>query len=407
MAEPRALSELTGVARTPLSDWPGRFPDRQAMGYLCGYVPVEIIHAAGLTPVRVRGSNAPLRHVDAQLQPFTCALCRSTLDQLLCGEIQFLVGTVLAHTCDAMQALGDLWRIDSLRSHVNAISAGPAPFVHVVMQPTNLGSPAARAYLVAELSRFRDRLATFVGRPITDDDLCASIALYNDTRQLVKALQQRRDRLSAPDFFAILDAAQIMPREQFNPLLADLLASLETAPPPVRRACPDRPVRGGPGLFLTGAVLDEPLVLEIIEELGARVVGDDLCSGSRHFRDLVDAPGPGLSRPIGPGLSGREGDPISALAVYFLRRPPCPAKLLPEHDPGPYVLDQVRMAHADGVLFVLEKFCDPHAFERALTLPALDGASVPHLLLDAPSAEQSSSLEGVRTRLQAFVEMLA
>ena len=383
MAESQALCELTGVARAPLGDWPARFPDRQAMGYLCSYVPVEIIHAAGLTPVRVRGNNAPLRQVDAHLQPFTCALCRSTLDQLLCGELQFLAGTVLAHTCDTMQALADLWRIGSARSPANAGSAGPSRFVDVVMQPTNLGSPAAGAYLMAELGRFRDRLAAYIGHPIADDDLRASIALYDDTRQLVRALQQLRDRLRAPDFFAILDAAQIMPRERFNPLLADLLAELEPTPPSAHR--------GGPGLFVTGAVLDEPVVLEIIEELGARVAGDDLCSGSRHFQDLV----------------GAQGDPISGLVAYFLRRPPCPAKLHPQHDPGSYLLGQVRTAHADGVLFVLEKFCDPHAFERALTLSALDRAGVPHLLLDAPGAEQSTSLEGVRTRLQAFVEMLA
>jgi len=412
MAEPhvphasggQALSELIDIARSPLSSWPARFPDRQAVGYLCSYVPVEIIHAAGLTPVRVRGNNASLRQVDAHLQPFTCALCRSTLDQFLCGELQFLAGTVLAHTCDAMQALADLWRIGSIRSQAKVSSAGPARFVEVVMQPTNLGSPAARAYLIAELDRFRARLAAFVGHPITDHDLRASIALYSDTRQLIMALQQQRGRLSAPDFFVILDAAQVMPREQFNPLLADLLATLEQVPadhagkvPASRAGNASPPV--GPGLFLTGAVLDEPLVLEIIEELGARVVGDDLCSGSRHFRDMVDA--------LSPGLSGREGDPIAALAAYFLGRPPCPAKLHPQHDPGPYLLDQVRTARADGVLFVLEKFCDPHAFERALTLPALDSAGVPHLLLDAPGAGQSASLEGVRTRLQAFVEMLA
>lgn len=378
MTKPQALTELIGYAHTPLSNWPDRFPGRQAMGYLCSYVPVEIIHAAGLTPVRVRGNNAPLRQVDAHLQPFTCALCRSALDQLLCGELRFLSGTVMAHTCDTMQALADLWR------------SKPASFFDVVMQPANLGSPAACTYLVAELGRFRDKLAAFVGHPIADDDLRASISLYNDTRQLVRELQQQRSRLGAPDFYAILDAAQIMPREQFNPLLADLLVTFKSAPPPVRH--------DGPGLFLTGAVLDEPSVLEIIEELGARIVGDDLCSGSRHFHDLVDT---------SSGLMGRENDPIAALAAYFLRRSPCPAKLHPQHDPGPYLLDQVRAARADGVLFVLPKFCDPHAFERALALPALDGADTPHLLLDAPGADQSSSLEGVRTRLQAFVEMLA
>jgi benzoyl-CoA reductase subunit C len=367
MTTVHSLEQLTATGRASFGDWPAHYPDRRAMGYLCSYLPAEIIHAAGLTPVRVRGNTAPLRQVDAHLQSFTCALCRSTLDQLLSGGLGFLAGTAFAHTCDTMQALADLWRINSKSDH----------FVHVVMQPTSLDSPAAHAYLVVELARFRDRLAAFVGHPITDDDLRTSITLFDEARRLVQELQQYRDRLNATDFFAILDAAQVMPREQFNPLLAELLVALDTVPPR----------SGSPGLFLTGAVLDEPHILELIDDLGARVVGDDLCSGSRHFHDRV----------------GAKGDPIGALASYFLRRPPCPAKLQPQHDPGSYLLNQARTVRADGVVFVLEKFCDPHAFDRALALRALDNAGISHLLLEV---EQSSSLEALRTRLQAFAEML-
>jgi benzoyl-CoA reductase subunit C len=180
-----------------------------------------------------------------------------------------------------------------------------------------------------------------------------------------------------PDFFAVLDAAQVMPREEFNPLLAELLVVLE-----------DVPLHAdGPRLFLTGAVLDEPRLLDLIEGMGARVTGDDLCSGSRHFHDQV----------------GTEADPIAALADYFLRRPPCPTKLHPAHDPGRYLLNEMRQVRADGAVFVLEKFCEPHAFDYARVLPTLDQAGMPHLLLEM---EQTPSLEGLRTRLQAFVEIL-
>jgi benzoyl-CoA reductase subunit C len=367
MTDTHALKTLTAAARAPLSDWPVRYPDHRAMGYLCSYVPEEMIHAAGLTPVRLRGTAAPLRHVDAHLQSFTCALCRSTLDQALNGELQFLAGTVFAHTCDAMQALADLWRMNTDASR----------FVDAVMQPVNLGTPAARPYLVAELNRFRERLAAFAGHSITDDDLRSSIALYDRTRRLVAALQGVRDRLDAAQFLVILDAAQTMPRETFNPLLAELLADLENASA--------RPA--GPRLFLVGAVLDEPRLLDLIDQVGARVAGDDLCSGSRHFHDQV----------------GATGDPIAALADYYLRRPPCPTKLQPAHDPARYLLDQVRRVRAGGVVFTLEKFCEPHAFDYALILPALDAAGLPHLLLEM---EQTPSLEALRTRLQAFVEML-
>jgi benzoyl-CoA reductase subunit C len=367
MDDSPALDALVDAARAPLSEWPGRYPECTAMGTLCSYVPEEIIHAAGLTPVRIRGTAAPLKRVDAHLQSFTCALCRSTLDQALGDELGFLIGTVFAHTCDAMQALSDLWRMNSEPSH----------FVDTVMQPTNLGTPAARPYLIAELNRFRANLASFAGRPMDDDDLNSSIGLYDESRRLVQAFQALRDRMSSAHFFAVLDAGQRMPRERFNTLLSELVATLQTAPAQAT----------GPSLFLTGAVLDEARVLELIDDLGARVVGDDLCSASRHFHDHV----------------GSGDDPIASLAEYYLRRPPCPTKFHPSHDAGDYLLESVRRDQADGVVFVLEKFCEPQAFDYALVLPALDAAGVPHLLLEM---EQTPSVEALRTRLQAFVEIV-
>jgi bzd-type benzoyl-CoA reductase N subunit len=366
MNGPPALTLLVDAAQVSPSAWSDRYPNRQAMGYMCGYVPEEIIHAAGFVPVRVRGDAEPLRRVDGHLQSFACALCRSTLDQALGGQLEPLSGTIFAHTCDAMQALADLWRLHLGESH----------FVDTVMQPANLGSPAARPYLVAELNRFRDRLAAFVGHPITNGALRASITLYDDTRRMVQDLQRLRDRLDVSRFFAVLDAAQVMPREQFNSLLARLLAELDTLP--------SHPA--GPRIFLVGAVLDEPRLLGLMEDLDARVVGDSLCSGSRHFQERVG-----------------EGEPIPALADYYLRRPPCPTKFHPGHDPGRYLLDQIQGVRGQGVVFVLEKFCEPHAFDYALVRSALDQVGVPHLLLEM---EQTPSLEALRTRLQAFLEIL-
>ena len=368
MTESHALKTLYDAAHAPLSDWTSRFPDYQPMGYLCSYVPEEMIHAAGYTPVRLRGTTAPLRQVDAHLQSFTCALCRSTLDQLLGGEFGFLAGTVFSHTCDTMQAQADLWRMNTR----------PAHFVDTVMQPANLGAPSARPYLIAELRRFSERLASFSGQPVSESALRASISLHDETRQLVSALQGARGQLATTAYFAILDAAQRMPREEFNPLLIELLAQLHAEPQEPNSAS---------RLFLVGAVLDEPRILELIEEMGAQVVGDDVCSASRHFLDQV----------------GAEGDPFENLADYYLRRPPCPTKFHPDHDPGRHLLESANRVGADGIVFALEKFCEPYAFDYALVRPQLEEAGMPHLLLEM---EQIPSLEALRTRLQAFIEMI-
>lgn len=368
-----SLDKLMAAARAPMHTWPARYPHYRAIGYLCSYVPEELLHAAGFTPIRVRGTTDSLRQVDAHLQSFTCALCRSTLDQALSGDLSFLSGMVFAHTCDAMQAQADLWRMNT----------PPAHLVETVMQPANLGTTAARAYLTSELRRVRERLAAVAGHPIRDSDLAASITLYDETRESVTQLQRFRDQIGTSTFFAVLDAAQVMPREIFNPLLKEFLSSL-----PDVAGDPRRPSRwSGPRLFLVGAVLDEPRLLELIEEVGAQVSGDDLCSASRHFHEQV----------------GSEGDVLANLAAYFLQRPPCPAKLAPLHNPGRHLLEQVQQSRADGVVMVLEKFCEPHAFDYALIRPSLDEAGVPHLLLEM---EQTPSLEALRTRLQAFVEIL-
>ena len=373
MIESQALETLSDAARAPLSSWAARYPGYLPMGYLCSYVPEEMIHAAGYTPVRLRGTTAPLRQVDAHLQSFTCALCRSTLDQLLGGELDFLAGTVFSHTCDTMQAQADLWRMNTQPSH----------FVDCIMQPANLGAPSARPYLITELRRFSERLASFSGRPATERGLRASISFYDETRQLVRALQVVRGQLATTEYFAILDAAQRMPRETFNPLLAELLTELDA-----ESQEPERWQTGSaPRLFLIGAVLDEPRLLELIEEMGAWVAGDDLCSASRHFLDQV----------------GAEGHPIENLADYYLRRSPCPTKFHPDHDPGRWLIEQAGHARADGIVFALEKFCEPHAFDYALVRPLLEQAGMPHLLLEM---EQIPSIEALRTRLQAFIEML-
>ena len=372
MVDIETLDILAQAARAPLADWPRRHPGFRAMGYLCSYVPEEIIHAAGWAPVRIRGNGEALRRVDAHLQSFTCALCRSTLDQALGNELDFLSGTVFAHSCDAMQALADLWQMNT----------GKAQFVDTVMQPSSLGSPSTRPYLVAEMERFLERLAGFAGRSSSElrERLPHSIRMFDETRRLVQEVEAFRGRLSPSEFYAVLDAAQVMPREEVNPLLARLLEELPHLP--------QRPT--GAQLFLVGAVLDEPRVLDLIEELGAGVAGDDLCSGSRHFWNQVAA-------------KDHDREPLEALADYYLRRPPCPAKLHPDHHPGPYVLGQVRRCGAEAVVFLLEKFCEPHAFDYALVTPSLDQAGIPHLLLEM---EQTPSLEALRTRLQAFIEML-
>jgi len=374
---------------TPYRSWPERYPDRQAMGYICTYTPEEVIQAAGFTPVRLRTGPELPTQAEAHLQSFTCALCRSTLHQALRGDLAFLSGLVFPHTCDTLQVLADIWQENF-----------PDLYVTTIVQPLNLGSPSARPYLVTELQRFRQSLAEFNGQPISDDSLRASIQLHNETRHLLSQLDNQRSRLTARGFYAAIEASMVMPKEQFNPLAAELVELLSEK---------NSEQQKGPRLILVGPVLDDPTVLDIIDDLGACVVGDDLCTGSRYFdqpaAEIVGQARPERSRRVG-NLSqsqGEESDPIVALADRYLTRRPCPTKHSPHCHRGKYLLELVEEQKADGIVFTLQKFCEPHAFDYPIVKETLDTAGVPHLLLEL---EHTPAVGQLRTRLEAFLEML-
>jgi benzoyl-CoA reductase subunit C len=91
------------------------------------------------------------------------------------------------------------------------------------------------------------------------------------------------------------------------------------------------------------------------------------------------------------------------LADRYLQRAPCPAKHDAARPHAQRVLDQVRSSKAQGVIFVLPKFCDPHAFDYVPLAKALADAGVPHLLIETDLTMPASQL---RTRIQAFIELL-
>jgi bzd-type benzoyl-CoA reductase N subunit len=358
--------DFASITAAPYLNWQARFPGRRALGYLCSYVPEEIIHAAGFVPLRIMPGGAASPRADAHLQSYTCSLARGCLERSLTGELDFLAGVAFAHTCDTMQCLADVWR-----------EGGTGKWVGWLVQPVTLDSPHARTYLVAELKRFAASLTAQFGVTITDEALRASILTYNANRRLLAELHARRSALSAVELWQATNAAMLLPPEDFQ--------RLAEAAPPI--AVPAAARTGGTGLVLSGATLDDPSILALIEDLGARVVGDDLCNGERYFDTLV----------------AEAGDPWEALADRYLRRVPCPCKHAGLDAREKNLLSLVRERGAQGVVFVHKKFCEPHAWDYPPLAAALQKAGIPHLLLET---EATTPLGVVRTRIEAFLEML-
>jgi benzoyl-CoA reductase/2-hydroxyglutaryl-CoA dehydratase subunit BcrC/BadD/HgdB len=95
---------------------------------------------------------------------------------------------------------------------------------------------------------------------------------------------------------------------------------------------------------------------------------------------------------------------VTTIAGRILTRVVCPAKHRGLTDRADHLVRLVRERRAQGVIFFLLKFCDPHAFDYPYLKEALDRARVPSLLLEV---EDRLPADGqLRTRFEAFVEMI-
>lgn len=345
---------------------------KKIVGYLCSYTPEEIIFAAGASPLRLFGASVPITFADAHLQSYCCSLVRGSLDNALAGRLDFLDGAVFPHTCDSIQRLSDIWRLNvSNCFHIDAVL------------PVKLNTESARLYMARIIAKFRRDLEEKLGTGITDEKLQGAIGLYNEIRRGLKRLYELRSQnpsvLGGSDLHAVVKSAMVMERSEFLEGLKGLIGEIESS-----QATPFH----GKRLVLTGGICSQPDIYGMIENSGAAVVWDDLCTGSRYFESTT----------------AETGDPETAIVERYYERIICPAKHHGIRERGRHLVEAAVEHNAAGVIFLLLKFCDPHAFDYPYIKSMLDSVGIPGLLIDIE--DQPAGSEGLRTRLETFIEII-
>ena len=346
---------------------------KKVFGWLCTYVPEEIIHAAGALPVRITGysEEQELDDGNAYLYINNCSFSRSCLQMGLKGEYDYLDGIIAGSTCDGARRLFDLWN-----HYIKA------PFHHILTVPRKYTERAHGLYY-EQVSQFRQLLEQYLETEITDEALLQSIAVFNESRELLKRLYELRklDRppITGAETMEVLNASFRMPKELFNHYLRQLLdelAASETAHSSRAR------------LMVTGSAMNNPEFLRSIEELGGLVVTDELCTSTRYWSDPVVLD----SRP-----------PLEAISRRYLSNFPC-ARMVPSDERFDRILQLTRDYKVDGVISQIIRYCVPYAHDLPLIISRLKNIGIPTLALDVEYGTSGSGQ--IRTRVQAFLEML-
>ncbi|MFQ5463302.1 MAG: 2-hydroxyacyl-CoA dehydratase [Phycisphaerae bacterium] len=371
----RDLIEL--LPSEALAEARAKHPDIGGLGVFPVYAPVEVIHAAGLMPVGLfgAGNKIELSHAESRFQSFICSIAKSTLELFLSGVMKDFEGAVFSSICDVARNLSSLVERNA-----------PGMFIEYLHMPQNMYSEGSAAYVRAEFERFRTNLAAHLGRPIDDDAIRSSLKLYNEVRGLTRRLYTHRKvhptSIGAADLYAVVQAGTRMMPEDYAPMLGDLCDEVQAS---------DAKPRDGVRVIVEGAFCEQPPIglVDVIETGGCLVHDDDMAVGWRLFNEDVPT----------------EGDPLEALSqaylansVYTSVRHDC------DKPRTAGLLDRMKDAGAEAVLFTPAKFCEPALLDYVLFRQKLEEADVPHLKIEFE--EKMWTFETTRTEIETFAESM-
>jgi benzoyl-CoA reductase subunit C len=343
----------------------------RVVGYFCTYVPEEILYAADILPVRILGSHEPPTVTEPYIFAMYCHFCRDCLAQGLKGRFDYLDGIVEGQACIHLRQAFNAWRL-----HI------PIDYAYYIYVPHGVQTPRAVPYLTQELAKFKRSLEEWTGKTITSEDLDKGISVMNRNRKLMRRVCEYRKlnppKISGLEAMEMVLASQVSDKEEHSKLLEQLLQELPNRKPPI-----NADVR----LMIIGSEDDDRVFMRNVENLGATLVIDEHCTGTRYYWDNVTP----------------EKDRLRAIAARYVNRVPCPSKDWPELTRIQHAVNLAKEFNVQGALVIQNKFCDPHGIEIPPLREALEAVGVRTYPLEFDVTVPWGQF---RTRVEAFLETL-
>jgi bzd-type benzoyl-CoA reductase N subunit len=371
-----ALQELAEVSRTLENSYVDAWKrdGKKVVGFTCSYMPEEILYALDILPYRITGRGVQdTSHADSYLTRVNCSFARACLELGFLGEYDFLDGAVWNNGCDHIRRCYDNWKAKI-----------PLPFMHMLPVPHKISALARERYR-EEVHAFIQAVENHFDEKLDSKKLADAVSTYNETRNLLRELYDLRAGASPPftgaEVLTILSAGTSMPRAEYNRLLREVLSEAKSnsddgANPKVR-------------LLVAGSLMDDAELIANVEDLGAVVVTDALCFGTKNFWNLTD----------------EAGDPLESLVDRYYEHPPCPRMTGAYPQRLAFLREQIERARVKGVILQHIKFCDLHGTDNALLKRDLEKDGIPVMELErqyGPLADAGR----IRTRVQAFLERI-
>ncbi|MBI5207613.1 MAG: 2-hydroxyacyl-CoA dehydratase, partial [Candidatus Firestonebacteria bacterium] len=350
----------------------------KTLGYFCSYVPEEIVHAMGITPIRlIRGGNVEASNVgNTYLTQNSCPFAASCIG-FKDGNYDFYFSSMDliadAPSCYQMKRVLEVWE-----KYFNS------KIIHIGF-PRNFYEENGIKYFMETLFKFIEELEIETKRKLNSLYLGESVLLYNSIRDKQRLLYQhlKFNRINWSELIPFIHAGFVLDKQMYLSLLNELIAEIEKRP----KIDINLPLR----ILVTGGMMapgDEKLI-KIFNSLEMDFAMDELCAGSRNIYRNIEAPN------------------IENIARAYLSNVPCGALPYPYPDSDPrlkHIEKLIKEYQINGILYYTLRFCDAYSYKAKQIKEFCEKLNIPFLHLHS---DFSTSDEGqLKTRVEAFKESI-
>jgi benzoyl-CoA reductase/2-hydroxyglutaryl-CoA dehydratase subunit BcrC/BadD/HgdB len=367
------IKEFQDIAGNPRAQFEKFLKEgKKVVGCMPYFCPEELVYAAGMIPFGLWGARMQVSEAKRYFPAFICSILQTILELGIKGSYNGMSAVMIPIMCDSLKGMSANWE-----SSVKNI-----PVINVA-HAQNRKIAAGAAFTASQYRKIRNELARLSDTDISDKDISLAVSNCNKHRQAMRRLSSMMGE--HPDIFTPAVRNAIFKSAWFTDVLthtrmAEKLISLLSELPPAAWT--------GVKVVTTGIIADDPEFLSILEDNKIAVIDDQIAHESLAY--ITDVP--------------VTADPIEGLAQRIGLIEGCTFLYDPGKQRGKMLLDLVKKSGADGVIFVMTKFCDPDEYDYVPLKEMLDAEGIPNVLIETD--QQAASTGQVRTALETFGEIL-
>ncbi len=345
---------------------------RKVFGMFCAYVPIEIILAANAIPVGLCGGKND-----------TIPIAEEDLPRNLCPLIKSSYGFKKAKSCPYFEASDIVIGETTCEGKKKMFELMERLVPMHIMHLPHMKDEDSLKIWIKEVEKLKELVEKETGNKITEEKLKDAVDKVNKLRELFYKLYELRKNKPVPikglDVLKLFQFAYLLDIDDTIEVLEDLIKELE-----------ERVKKGegfeGKRILITGCpmVAGNTKIVELVEEVGGVVVGEESCTGTRFFENFV------------------EGYSIEDIAKRYFKIP-CACRFKND-ERIENIKRLVKELDVDGVVYYTLQCCHTFNIEGTKVEEALKEEGIPIIRIETDYSE--SDREQLKTRLEAFIEMI-